>query len=136
VALNGRPLTGGGLAVPGVPGGLGLTLSMQIGPDGIFLTGGIGAGVGAAVSATLFPTGSPVEGISSRVTVQGGVPLPSPLPPVGGKAVYSVTESGEESLRAGIGVGLGLNVSVTPVTQTKCIAFCRRGVGTISKSSR
>jgi hypothetical protein len=127
----------GGVVVPIAPGGLGGNFSIQIGPDGVFLTSGVGFGIGKAFSATLVPGFSPSEGISSKVTAQVSAPLPRPLPPipVGVKGVYTIDERGVESIRLGYGLGFGTSVQFTPVNQTVCIAFCGKATQTKSKSS-
>ena len=112
-----------GIAVPFVPGGVGFNGGILIGPEGVFATGGVGFGIGGAVTATVM-SGSPTEGISSKVSVQGGNGV------IGGKVSYSVDEGGNESVKYGLGYGVGLGAQFLPVVQTKCLLWCN----TISSS--
>ena len=115
---------GTGLALPTVPGGVGINISGQVVFDGLFpsnicVTSGAGFGIGGSLTATVFP-GTPTPGWKGRVTVQGGNGV------VGAKAVYNISrDTGREDINVGVGVGIGASASFTPVTQTKCLLACK-----------
>ncbi|QPJ63783.1 MAG: RHS repeat-associated core domain-containing protein [Candidatus Nitronauta litoralis] len=99
------------------PGG---TVSIQIGPKGIFFTYGFGLGIGKGVSATI-NTGDPCEGIGLGIIARGGFPVRGV--PVGAQGSVTVDDKGKLNLGAGAGVGLGFGVSIGATQTIKIIDF-------------